>query len=405
MTRCILCENNDVESILDLGLSSVANNLENEQKNSLSSSRIPLVLGRCKGQCGHIQIIDRVDENQIFENYLYTPSNSTTLVAHFKNIISGLRKNYSLGQSSFLIDIGSNDGTFLENAIKYTPNILGVDPAENLADCANKKGIKTINKYFNSNTAKDIEMEYGKADFIISTNTFAHTPEIREFVKGLKLLLKEEGTIVIEVHYLGSLIDGNAFDTIYHEHFSYWSLTNMVRIFNEYELDIFDAEIVDVHHGQLNIKASHYGYRRIKESVNKILQEEKKIKIHSDYLDKFCFRVQDMKLEITNLLSELNNNNKKVIGYGAPAKATTMVNFLDLDLIDKTYDKSTLKQGKYIPGTNIVIKNPEDIIEDNPDAIFIFSWNFVEEIISEIKNKYKYSGEFIIPLPEVKIVR
>ena len=182
-----------------------------------------------------MQIGKIVDQKEIFNDYYYMPSISKTLTDHLQSIPKDINQRFKIKKDSFIVDIGSNDGTFLESASHYSKKILGIDPAKNLSDLANKKGIKTINNFFSSDLSKAIKNDYGYADFIVSTNTFAHTPEVNDFVKGLNELISDEGVIIIEIHYLGSMIEDNSFDTIYHEHFSYWSLENLNFIFNKYE--------------------------------------------------------------------------------------------------------------------------------------------------------------------------
>ena len=405
MSICFLCGQNELKTILDLGLSPIANNLEKDQAISIKSKKEPLILAQCNGVCGHVQIKDHINQELIFHDYLYTSSVSSTLSKHLSKIAFEINEKFGINNEQFVVDIGSNDGTFLSSVKLHTHKFLGVDPASNLSKLANDKNLETLNEFFTENIANQILKNKGKADFIVSTNTFAHTPKIRDFTKGLKVLLSEKGVIIIEVHYLGSMIEQNSFDTIYHEHFSYLSLSSLKKIFNEFDLAIFDVEILPIHHGQIRIYGSHKDAYKVKNSVTKLLKEEDNLNIKSESLDLFSQKSVEIKEKINKLITEIKLNGGSISGYGAPAKAVTMLSFLEIDhsVIPVIYDKSELKQNMYIPGTSILIENPKYLKSDNPDYIFLFSWNFSNEIIDDLKNVYGFSGKVIIPIPELII--
>ena len=404
MNNCFICEKGTLEVMLDLGQSPIANNLELNLSDSLGSKKYPLMLSKCSNLCQHVQISEIVDQVEIFSDYFYMPSVSATLTKHLEDISEDLNENFFINDKSFIVDIGSNDGTFLNSLKKFTNKILGIDPAKNLSDLANSKGINTLNDFFTNDLSIDISAEYGKADYIVSTNTFAHTPKVNDFVKGLKNLLSQKGVIIIEIHYLGSMINDNSFDTIYHEHFSYWSLKNLNDVFARFDLQIFDAKILPVHHGQLRIYISNNGNYDITDSYLNILNNEIETDLLGKGLDKFCNDVKTIKKEITHLFNKLSKEGKKIYGYGAPAKASTLINFIGAENIEEIYDKSELKQGKYIPGTSIKIKDPIEILKDKPDYIFLFAWNFSDEIVDQLKEKYNFTGKIIIPIPKLKII-
>ena len=403
MSKCFICKSESIKVILDLGESPVANNLEMNLGQSLEAKKYPLKLSKCDS-CIHIQIGNIVNQEEIFSDYFYMPSVSKTLTNHLQEISSEINDKFKFDNDSFVVDIGSNDGTFLNSVKPYTNNILGIDPAKNLSDIANKKGIKTINNFFSNSLSKEIKDKYGEADFIVSTNTFAHTPEVKEFVEGLGTLISDQGIIIIEIHYLGSMINDNSFDTIYHEHFSYWSLKNLDELFKDHDLEIFDAKILPVHHGQLRIYLSKNGNYKVKSSFKELLKNEIEEDLIEKKLIRFCNEVKKIKVDILNLFKEVSDSKKIIYGYGAPAKASTLINFIGSENLINVYDKSKLKQGKYIPGTSLEIKDPVEIINDNPDYIFLFAWNFAEEIIKELKENYNYKGKIIIPIPELKVI-
>tara|TARA_Y100000591_G_scaffold72920_1_gene60620 strand:- start:1018 stop:2241 length:1224 start_codon:yes stop_codon:yes gene_type:complete len=404
MNKCFICNKNSSETILDLGQSPIANNLELDIKRSRTAKKYPLKLSICRSGCNHVQISEAVDQSDIFRDYFYTPSVSKTLSEHLKNISKDLENKFEIADNPLIVDIGSNDGTFLEAASNLTKNILGVDPAKNLSDIANKKGIKTINDFFSFAVSKEIKNKYGNADFIISTNTFAHTPKINDFAKGLKNLISDDGVIIIEIHYLGSMINDTSFDTIYHEHFSYWSLENLINLFTKYGLNIFDACLMSVHHGQLRIYMSKSKKYKKSKLLNDLLKKEKNENLIGEKLSLFCKNVLDIKENLLDLFEKISKEGKKICGYGAPAKASTLINFIGNNNLEFIYDKSKLKQGKYIPGTGIKIKDPFEIKGDSPDYIFLFAWNFSKEIINDLRNNYSFKGKLIIPIPELNII-
>jgi len=404
MNKCFVCNKKLSENILDLGLSPIANNLESNIIQSQNAKKYPLNLSICRSNCNHVQISEIVDQKEIFNNYFYMPSVSKTLTNHLKEISNDIKKKYKVNNNSLIVDIGSNDGTFLESASNISKNILGVDPAKNLSDIANKKGIKTINDFFSKKLAKEIKNKYGKADFIITTNTFAHTPKINDFVEGLRELISDEGIIIIEIHYLGSMVEDNSFDTIYHEHFSYWSLNNLNNLFTRFGFNIFDASVLPIHHGQLRVYLSKSKKFKKTKSFIELLEKEEEEDLVGKKLEIFCEKTLNIKKNLLDLLEKISKNNEKVYGYGAPAKASTLINFIGENNLKYIYDKSSLKQGKYIPGTSIKIKNPSDIQYDKPDYIFLFAWNFSKEIIGDLKNNFSFKGKLIIPIPDIRII-
>lgn len=404
MNKCFVCNNESSENILELGLSPIANNLESDIIKSQNAKKYPLNLSVCRSNCNHVQISEIIDQKEIFNDYFYMPSVSKTLTNHLKEISNEINKKFKIKSDSFILDIGSNDGTFLESASNFSKNILGVDPAKNLSDIANEKGIRTINEFFSHKLAKKIKNKYGSTDFIISTNTFAHTPKINDFVEGLKELISDEGVIIIEIHYLGSMIDDNSFDTIYHEHFSYWSLNNLNNLFSKHGLNIFDACVIPVHHGQLRIYISKSKKYKKTKSFKYLLDKEEKEDLIGKKLKIFCKKVLKIKSNLLDLFEKISNDKKIVYGYGAPAKASTLINFIGENNLRFIYDKSQLKQGKYIPGTSIKIKDPSEIQYDNPDYIFLFAWNFSKEIIDDLKNNFNFNGKLIIPIPDLRII-
>tara|TARA_X000001036_G_scaffold322557_1_gene301008 strand:- start:2 stop:1225 length:1224 start_codon:yes stop_codon:yes gene_type:complete len=392
-----------VEEVLDLGDSPLANGLinKNEKVNSF-----PLKLGRCD-KSGHVQLITFIEPSEMFKNYLYISSVSSTLEKHLKSISDFICDFIDIDNNSLCVDIGSNDGTLLSGFLEKGKKVLGVDPAENLSKLAKEKGVETYTGYFGESASKEILSKYGKAKVITLTNTFPHLQNLSDFMIGISNLIEDEGLIFLEAHYLADIYDQIAFDTIYHEHVSYWHLNPIENMFNQYGFEIKYAERLPLHHGQLRVVASKSKNITKHHSVDNLLKWEIEQEIGSKKMAlEFANKSLKIKEELNSVIKDLKQAGKKIAGYGAPAKATTLMNFLNLDnnKIDFVADRSTLKQGLIIPGTNIEIVSPELIQKENPDYLILFAWNFKEEIINQLDSYIKNGGKLIIPLPEVEII-
>ena len=392
-----------VEEVLDLGDSPLANGLinKNEKVNSF-----PLKLGRCD-KSGHVQLITFIEPSEMFKDYLYISSVSSTLEKHLKSISDFICDFIDIDNNSLCVDIGSNDGTLLSGFLEKGKKVLGVDPAENLSKLAKEKGVETYTGYFGESVSKEILSKYGKAKVITLTNTFPHLQNLSDFMIGISNLIEDEGLIFLEAHYLADIYDQIAFDTIYHEHVSYWHLNPIENMFNQYGFEIKYAERLPLHHGQLRVVASKSKNIAKHHSVDNLLKWEIEQEIGSKKMAlEFANKSLKIKEELNSVIKDLKQAGKKIAGYGAPAKATTLMNFLNLDnnKIDFVADRSTLKQGLIIPGTNIEIVSPELIQKENPDYLILFAWNFKEEIINQLDSYIKNGGKLIIPLPEVEII-
>jgi len=392
-----------VEEILDLGKSPLANGLIKKGDNVDS---FPLRLGRCNDS-GHIQLTTFIEPSEMFKNYLYISSVSSTLKSHLESISDFISDFISIKQNELCVDIGSNDGTLLSGFLKKGKRVLGVDPAENLSILANNKGVETYSGYFGLDSAKEILSKYGKAKVITLTNTFPHLQNLSDFMNGIDLLLDHEGILFLEAHYLADIYDQIAFDTIYHEHVSYWHLNPIVKMFNDFGFEVKYAERLPLHHGQLRVVASKNKDLIQDESVKELLLWESENKIGSkEKAVNFANSSLSIKEDLNKLIKDLKSQGKKIAGYGAPAKATTLMNFLDLDntKIDYVVDRSNLKQGLVIPGTGIEILSPEKISDNKPDYLILFAWNFKEEIMQQLNDYRNEGGRLIIPLPKIEII-
>ena len=396
-------DDSEVEEILDLGTSPLANGLieKGDEVNSF-----PLKIGRCN-KSGHIQLINFIEPSEMFRNYLYNSSASSTLEKHLKGISDFICDFINVKEDELCIDIGSNDGTLLSGFLEKGKRVLGIDPAENLSKLAKEKGVETFTGYFNEVNSKKVLNEYGKAKVITLTNTFPHLQDLSNFMKGVNNLIDKNGILFLEAHYLADIYDQIAFDTIYHEHVSYWHLQPIVKMFADFGFEIKYVERLPLHHGQLRVVASKSKNIKQDSSVINLINWEKENKIGSkDKAEEFAKKSLNIKEELNSVINNLKKNKKNIAGYGAPAKATTLMNFLNLNSSNLNFvvDRSPLKQGLIIPGTGIEISSPERINIENPDYLILFAWNFKDEIIDQLSEFRKNGGKLIIPLPKVEII-
>jgi len=386
---CRSCGNTDLKRVVSLGYQPLANNLL--KKKNEKCELYPLEVNYCD-KCYNCQLSISVDPKKMFSNYLYTSSTSKVFRNHFinasKKYITELKLNK---KKSYIIDVGSNDGValkpFLDQGFK---KILGIEPAKNLAKLANKNKIKTFNGFLNKKNIKKIKKN---ADLILASNVFAHSDELKEMAECMFKLLNKKGTIVIEVQYLMNTLKDLTFDNIYHEHYNYWSLTSLVNFFNRFEGKIFRSERVDTHGGSLRIYIKKDKKVKIEQSVKLMLKEEEKfgIKNFQTYKE-FGEKVYKIRENVRRSIKKLRNNNSLIIGYGAPAKATTALNFFGITKeIDFIVEDNKLKHDKFIPGVNIPIKNKSQI-KDKKNTLIVLAWNFYKDIK---KNNSSLSENFI----------
>lgn len=382
INKCLVCKNKNLVKYLDLGNQPLANNLSKNFK----VSKFPLQVVFCN-KCYHNQLNYEIKKEKLFKNYLYLSSQSKTLQNHFNKSAKKYIKYFKLKKNSSIIDVGSNDGIALKYyEEKNFKNILGIEPAKNVAYLANKRGIKTINSFLNYKVSKKFE---NRADLVTASNVFAHNKDIIKLAKYLINLLSKNGVLVIEVQYLITLIKKNLFDNIYHEHIHYWSLSSLSLLFKNINCTIFDAELIDTHGGSLRC---YIKKKSFKESlkVKKILVNEKKIGIKKNkYFINFSKQLEKKKNKFKKFL--LKNKNKNIVGYGAAAKTSTLLNYLDIsDDLKFVIDDNKLKQNHYIPGTKIQIK-AKNKVGKNIDFLIVFAWNYFDEI----KKKINYAKQVI----------
>lgn len=407
MASCLVCSEPDVETFLDLGSTALANKFPSAGDLSRAEPRFPLRVGFCHG-CGHVQLVERVPPAAMFTDYLYVSSASDTLRAHFDDLAATLTDRHGLADGGLVVDIGCNDASLLCCFRDRCARTLGVDPAENLAEFSRDTGIERYRGFFGADTAGDIADRWGRAALVTATNTFPHIPDLSGFVSGLDAVLAPGGAFVLEAHYLVDLLDQLAFDTVYHEHVSYWALGPMVRLFADHGMEVVRAERLPIHHGQLRATVMRRGEGEVDRSVNEVLAAEKQLGIDRfDTWRTFAERVGRLKTEVVDCLDGLKGEGHRLAGYGAPAKGSTLLEFFGVgpETLDFIADRSPLKQGRYTPGSHIPIVAPERLLEDpSPDHVLLLAWNFEDEILAQQAEFRRRGGKFILPVPEVRIV-
>lgn len=406
--HCRFCNTITKDLFLSLGASPLSNSyLRKDQLNRMEPF-YPLEAYVCR-KCFLVQIDEYQSPDQLFHDYAYFSSFSNTWLNHSKAYVDIMIDRFDISRESFVIEVASNDGYLLQYFVKNKIPSLGIEPAANIADVAQKNGIPTENLFLGRRTAQKIVRNHKHADLLIANNVLAHVPDINDFVGGLKILLNPRGFITLEFPHLLNLVEDVQFDTIYHEHFSYFSFLTVDKIFTAHRLSIFDVEQLTTHGGSLRIFVKHQEDKTRK--INARVKGLKKLEISKGYQDlplyqNFSEKVKTTKREILNLLINLKQNSKTIVAYGAPAKGNTLLNYCGIktDFIDYTVDRNPLKQNHYLPGSHIPIKAPDKIRETKPDYIFILPWNLKEEIMDQLSYIRKWGGKFITPIPEVQVL-
>jgi len=368
----------------------------------------PLDVFFCE-DCAHVQLLDVVDPKILFENYVYVSGTSPVFVAHFEFYATDVIHSLGLQKGDLVVDVGSNDGTLLRFFKEAGMRVLGVDPAKEIARRATESGIETLPHFFTPETAAAVWEKMGPAKVVTANNVFAHVDDMRGFVRGVKGLLAEDGVFVFEVSYLADVYTKTLFDTIYHEHLAYHSVKPLVRFFEENDMELIEALRVDTHGGSLRGIAQLSGVGRpVGDSVGEALALEKELRLdRANTFRSFAGKIDDLKRELGVLLGNLKAEGKRIAGFGAPAKATTLMYHFGIgpEIIDFIVDDSSLKQGLYSPGHHIPVLPAPAIYERKPDYLLVLAWNFADPIMRK-HDRYKdkeTGGKFIVPLPELRI--
>lgn len=406
--KCRHCNNELTKTFLDLGFSPPSNSYLNHEDLKKSEIYYPLNIKVCIS-CWLVQTEDYADARDFFNaDYAYFSSTSSSWLLHAKLYSEKIISELNLNQDSLVIEVASNDGYLLKNFLSMDIPCLGIEPTASTAIHAEKLGIPVIREFFGTALANQLVEQGKKASLIIGNNVYAHVPDINDFTKGLKTALKENGTITLEFPHLMKLIEFNQFDTIYHEHFSYLSLTAVTEIFKKFGLRIYKVEEIPTHGGSLRIFGCHQGDNRKDDlSVNTLLKKELSFGIKSVALyDKFQEKADIVKNNLVLFLIEQKNKGKNVVAYGAAAKGNTLLNYAGVkpDLLGLIFDASPSKQHKYMPGSHIPILPPASLEGTNPDYILILPWNIASEVRSQLHHLSDQGAKFIVAIPSIKIL-
>lgn len=403
--NCRFCTTPLTSEFLDLVNSPASNSFLTKEQLNEPEIFYPLKLFVCDS-CRLVQIDEYKKSDDIFDkNYIYFSSFSTSWVEHAKNYVDMISSRLKLNQDSFVIEIAANDGYLLQYVKENNIPCLGIEPTSSTAKVAREKGIEILEEFFSLALAKSLK----KADLILGNNVLAHVPDINDFVAGLKEVLAVEGTITMEFPHLLRLIEEMQFDTVYHEHFSYFSLYTVMQIFKSQDLDIYDVDELPTHGGSLRIYAKHCSdkSKNIGQGIQKVLDDEKAYGLHSDEGYKgLQKKVTQIKYDFLEFLVNAKKEKKKIIGYGAAAKGNTFLNFCGIknDFIDFIVDKSPHKQNHYLPASHIPVVSEDNIKSFKPDYIIILPWNIKEEIMEQLSYTRKWGCKFVVAIPEIRFL-
>ena len=407
MTRglpaCRSCGAKELELVLSLGSTPLANALLTQEQLTQPERRYPLDLAFCSS-CTLVQITETVPPADLFSEYLYFSSFSDTMLRHAQSLVLRLIAERQLGPGSLVVEVASNDGYLLQYYQQAGVPVLGIEPAANIAGEAEKRGVPTMVEFFGQQLAEQLRAKGQRADVIHAHNVLAHVADLNGFVEGIKILLKDDGVAVIEAPYVKDLIDHCEFDTIYHEHLCYYSLTALDRLFRRHDLFIQDVDRISIHGGSLRVTVGKS--EAAAPAVASVLAEESAwgVDRFATYRD-FGVRVEALKATLTSMLAGFKRRGDRIAAYGAAAKGSTLLNYfgIGLETLDFVVDRSPHKQGRFMPGVHIPIRAPERLLEEMPDEVLLLTWNFADEILEQQKAYRQLGGRFIIPVPDVKV--
>ena len=406
-THCRFCRSILQHIFVDLGMSPLCESYIDSDQLDQMEPFYPLHVYVC-GHCFLVQLGEYVSCESIFTEYAYFSSYSDSWLRHNKEYTQMIVERFRLSEQSQVVEIASNDGYLLQYFIEKGIPALGIEPAKNVSKVAIEKGIQTLVEFFGENVARELANEGKHADLLIGNNVLAQVPDLNGFVKGMKILLKPQGVITMEFPHLVRLMEGNQFDTIYHEHFSYFSFMSVEKIFASHGLRIFDVEEIPTHGGSLRIYACHEEdtSKTISRRAIELRAREEKANLNQlEPYFTFAEKVKETKRKLMEFLISVKRNGKSITGYGAPGKGNTLLNYCGIrtDFIDYTVDRNPYKQGKFLPGSHIPIFHPEQIRQTRPDYVLILPWNFKDEIMEQISYIREWGGRFVVPIPEVTV--
>lgn len=406
--NCRFCTEQLDNTFIDLGTSPLSNAYLKQADLYKQEIFYPLHVQICD-QCFLVQLPQFEVPENIFKDYAYFSSYSDTWLKHCASYRDMVIARFNINASWQVIEIASNDGYLLQYFKEKSIPVLGIEPAANVAQVAQAKGIPTISQFFGKKIASELVAENKRANLLIANNVLAHVPDLNDFVAGLKILLAKEGILTVEFPHLLRLIEGNQFDTIYHEHFSYFSFLTVQQVFAKHDMTIFDVQEVTVHGGSLRIFVKHAddNSKAMADNVNNLLEQEKALGLDNiKTYAQFASKIVKLKHNLLDFMLNANKQGKVIVGYGAPAKGNTLLNYCGIfsDFLPFTVDKNPHKQNHYLPGTRIPVLHPDVIKEKKPDYLLLLPWNLKQEIMEQMAYIKEWGGKFIVPIPELQVI-
>jgi hypothetical protein len=394
--------------VVDLGMSPLCESYVRPEQANAMEPFYPLHVYVCR-RCWLVQLEQYVSREDIFTDYAYFSSYAESWVQHAREYTEKVIDRFGLNTQSEVIELASNDGYLLQWFVKAGVPTLGIEPAANVAQAAEERGVTTLVRFFGVELAQELVAGGHHADLLLGNNVLAQVPDLNDFVAGMKIVLAPRGVLTMEFPHVLRLIDENQFDTIYHEHFSYFSLHTTKAIFDHHGLELFDVEELSTHGGSLRVYAKHCedDSKAIEPTVTELLDRETAFGLTSlDRYEQFSDQVIETKRGILDLLIRLKREGKQIVGYGAPGKGNTLLNYcgIRIDFLDFTVDRNPYKQGLFLPGSRIPILAPDEIDKVKPDYVFILPWNFRDEIMKQLAHIREWGGQFIVPIPQARVV-
>lgn len=405
---CRFCGSTALRTFVDLGMSPLCETYPSAADFQKGEIYYPLHVYMCE-KCFLVQLEEYEKAENIFSDYPYFSSYSDSWLKHSERYCSRMKERFGLNRNSFVVEVASNDGYLLQYFVRRQVPVLGIEPAANVAKVAEEKGVPTLVRFFGTQVAKQVAAERGGADLVLGNNVLAQVPDLNDFVEGLKILIKPNGGVLtLEFPHLLKLIEWNEFDTIYHEHFSYFSLLTTQRILEAHGMKLFDVEELATHGGSLRVYArrAEDTTHHLSPNVARVIEAETKAGLASpEGYGSFARRVKETKLAFVEFLLTASRQGKRVAGYGAPGKSATLLHYCGIgkDLIEFTVDRSPYKQGRFLPGSHIPIYHPDRIREAQPDYVVILPWNLKQEIMQQLSFIREWGGKFVVPIPKVTV--
>jgi SAM-dependent methyltransferase len=405
---CRLCGANLHHTFADLGMSPLCETYPGPADLNRGEVYYPLHVYVCE-KCFLVQLEEYESAEAIFSDYAYFSSYSDSWLKHADNYCAKMKSRFGLDEGSFVVEVASNDGYLLQYFVQQNVPVLGIEPAANVAKVAVEKGVPTLVRFFGTRLAEELVRDGRGADLVLGNNVLAQVPDLNDFVEGLKVLLKPEGVLTLEFPHLLKLIEHNEFDTIYHEHFSYFSLLTTIHLMEVHGLKVFDVEELSSHGGSLRVFACRADATThlVQSNLARVLADEAKAGLRAiEGYKAFASQVKETKLALVSVLLKAASEGKRVAGYGAPGKSATLLHYCGIgkDLIEYTVDRSPYKQGRFLPGTHIPIYHPDRIRETKPDYVVILPWNLKNEIIEQLRYIREWGGRFVVPIPKAVIL-